>query len=59
MVSAALLDGLVFNLLSPLQNALAVSEVDIGWRQVVETFVVAAMIVVVDEVVHRTLQMAG
>jgi hypothetical protein len=49
VVAAALFDGLAFDLLSHVQNVLSASEVDIGWRQVVQAFVVALVIVVVDE----------
>jgi hypothetical protein len=46
---ASLFDGALFDLLSHLDDALAASEVDVGRGEIVERFVIAAMIVVVDE----------
>jgi hypothetical protein len=42
---------------SHIDDALSTSEVNVGWREVVEALVVAAVIVVVDEVGDRTLQL--
>ena len=42
-----------------LQDALAASEVDVGWREIVEALMVAAMIVVFDEVGDGALEIAG
>ena len=44
MKSAALFDGLWFDLAPRVENALVASEVDIGGRQVVQAIVVAAQL---------------
>ena len=59
MVAAALFDGTSFDLLSHVQNVLTAAKVDVGRREVVEALMVAAMIVVVDEVCDCALQIAG
>ena len=50
MSLASLLDGVAFDLLSTLQDARAFSEVDVGWREIVQALVIAPMILVFDEV---------
>ena len=59
MVAAALFDGTALDLLSHFQDVLASPEVDICGRQVVQAFVIASVIVVVDEVGDRTFQITG
>jgi hypothetical protein len=54
---AALVDGSSLDLLSHVDDALATSEVNVGRREVVEALVVAAVIVVIDEVGDGTLQL--
>jgi hypothetical protein len=55
---SALLDGPALDLLSAVQDALAASKVDVGGCEVVEALVVAAMIVVFDEVSNGTFEIA-
>src|ERR687897_634785 len=54
----ALCDGLSFDLASCIEDALAPPEVDIGRRQIVQALVIAAVIVVLDEVRDSALQIA-
>ena len=42
-------DGLSFDPFSLQQDGLAAPEVDVGWREVTQTFVVAEVVVVLDE----------
>ena len=58
MLFASLFDGALFDLLSPLDDALASSEVDVGRGEIVERLVIAVMIVVVDEALDGVLEMA-
>ena len=59
MVAAALFDGTAFDLLSQFQDVLASSEVHICGRQVVQAFVIAVVVIVVDEGRDRALQITG
>ena len=59
MLPASLLDGSSLDLSPSLEDARAASEVDVGGCEVVEAFVIAAMIVVVDEVGDGPLEIAG
>ena len=49
MVQAAVLDGLQFDASPFSQDGFAATEVDVGWGQVADAFVVTAVVVVVDE----------
>ena len=59
MLSAALRDGSLLDLLSSVQDALATTEVDVGGREVVEALVVSVVIVVLDEVGDGAFEIAG
>jgi hypothetical protein len=50
VLSTTLLDGTALDVLSPLEDALASAEVDVSGREVVQALVIAAMIVVLEEV---------
>ena len=52
-------DGLLFDLTSHVEDALATSEVDIGRRQIVQALVIAAVIVVLDEGRDSAFEIAG
>ena len=49
MVQAAVLDGLQFDASPFGQDGFAATEVDVGWGQVADAFVVTVVVVVVDE----------
>ncbi len=55
MVQAALFECVSFDPFSVQQDGLAAPEVDIGGCEIAEALVVAAMIVVTDEVIGRNL----
>ena len=59
MVAAALFDGTALDLLSHFQDVLASPEVHICGRQIVQAFVIASVIIVVDEGGDRALQISG
>jgi hypothetical protein len=59
VLSATLLEGSSLYLSSPLQDASAVSEVDVSRGEIVQALVIAAMIVALDEVGDGALQVAG
>ena len=59
MVAAALFDGTACDLLSHFPDVLASPEVDICGRQIVQAFVIASVIIVVDEGGDRALQISG
>ena len=59
MQQAAFLDGLSLDLLSSSEDGVRPAEVDICRRQVSEAFVIAVLVVVVDEVADRLLQRPG
>ena len=59
MVAAALFDGTALDLFSHFQDFLASPEVDICGRQIVQAFVIASVIIVVDEGGDRALQISG
>jgi hypothetical protein len=46
---AARVDGLEFDVASCVEDCVAASEVDLGWREIVQALVVAAVVVVLDE----------
>ncbi len=58
MLQAPVFDGLSFDLLSLQQNGLAPPEVDIGRCQIVQALVIALMIVVRDEGLDPSLEVA-
>jgi hypothetical protein len=57
VLSASLLDGSALDLLAPFQDVSAAPEVDVGVR--VQVLVIAAVIVVVDEVGDGSLEGAS
>src|SRR5579863_1831893 len=59
VLSAPLLDGPPLDLFAPLQDPLASPEVDVSWRQIVQALVIAAEIVVVDEVGDGLFEITG
>lgn len=59
VLSAASFDSFALDLLSSFQDGLAAPEVDIGGCEVVERFMVAPVIVVLDEVSDGAFEIAG
>ena len=59
MLSASVLDGALLDLIAAFADAITLPEVDVGWRQIVQALMVAAMIVVLDEVVDGSLEVTG
>jgi hypothetical protein len=61
VLQATILDGGSFDPFSFQQDGLSSAEVDVGWREIVQALVIAAMIVVIDEGVDgpREDQRAG
>ena len=59
MLQSSLFDGVSFDPFTLKQDGLAASEVDIGRRQVLQTFVVAVVIVVIDEAIDVRFEVAG
>ena len=59
MLQSSLFEGLSFDPLALMQDGLGASEVDIGWRQVPQALMVAAVIVVLDEAIDVGLEIAG
>ena len=58
MLQAAGFDGLTFDPFSFAQNGVAAAKIDVGGREIVEAFVIAAVVVVVDESRDLALQLA-
>lgn len=59
MLPAPQVDGSALDVLAPFEDSIAASEVDVGRREIVQAFVVAAVIVVLDEVGDGALEIAG
>ena len=59
MLSASVLDGALLDLIAAFADAITLPEVDVGWRQIVQALMVAAMIVVLDEVGDGSLEVTG
>ena len=59
MLQSSLFDGVAFDPFALKQDGLAASEVDIGRRQVLQAFVVAPVIVVVDEAADVHFEVTG
>ena len=59
MLQAALSDGLLFDLLPFSQNGSVAAEVDVGRCDVVQALVVSFVVVVFDEGLDLTFQIAG
>lgn len=55
MVQAAFSDSLFFDAFSPFLDGRIAPEVDVGGRDVAETFVVTLVIVILDEGVNRVV----
>jgi hypothetical protein len=55
----ALLDGVAFDLTSRVEDYLGAAQLSIGGREIVQAFVITAMIVVVDEDRTRTAMIGG
>ena len=49
VLQPSFLDSLAFDPFSPVDDGLGSSEVDVGWRDVVEALVISFMIIVIDE----------
>jgi hypothetical protein len=58
MGQAALLDGQFFDLSPSLDNGVVPTELDVGGSEVGEAFVVAAVVVVLDEGTNASLKVA-
>ena len=59
VLQSSLFDGVAFDPFPFQYDGLASTEVDIGWRQVLQAFVVAAVIVVLDEADDPGLEVTG
>ena len=59
MLQAAILDCGLFDPFSFQQDGLSAAEVNVGRRDIVQAFVIAAMVVVIDEGVDSGYQVAG
>ncbi len=59
MLSASLFDGAPLDVITSFEDARSSSEVDVSWGEVVQAFVVAAVIVVVDEGRYGTFEITG
>ena len=59
MVQAPALDGLSFDPFSFQQDGVASAEVDVGWCQIADGLVVTLVVVVIDEGLDLSLQVAG
>ena len=53
-----MVDGSALYLPAPLQDAITSPEVDVSWRQIIQALVIAAMIVVLDEVCNGPFEVA-
>jgi hypothetical protein len=49
MLQAALFDGVAFDPFSFQQNGVAAPEVDVGWCQIADIFVISAMVAMIDD----------
>ena len=58
MVQAAVLDGQFFDLLSPFDNGSVLAEVGVGGRHIADAFVVAVVVVALDECADGGLEVA-
>ena len=54
-----MLDGLSLDRFSPFQNGLPAPSIDVGWREVADTFVVTAVVIVIDEVADLGFEVTG
>jgi hypothetical protein len=59
VLSAPLVDGSALDVLAPFEDAIAAPKVDVGRSEIVQAFVIAAVIVVLDEVGDGALEVAG
>jgi hypothetical protein len=59
VLQSSLFDAVAFDPFSFQYDGLASTEVDIGWRQLLQAFVVAAVIAVLDEAVDVSLEVTG
>ena len=59
MVQAAVLDGQFFDPIPPFDDGGVASEVGVGGRDVAETFVVAVVVVVMDESADLAFKISG
>jgi len=50
VLPAPQVDGSALDVLAPSEDSIAASEVDVGRREIVQALVIAAMIVMIDEV---------
>ena len=59
VVQASVFDGLSFDPFSFQEDGLASAEVDVGWCQIADGLVVTLVVVVIDEGLDLSLQVAG
>ena len=59
VLQAPFVDGVLFDPFSLLQDLIAAPEVDVGWGQVLQAFVVSFVIVVADELADLSLEITG
>ena len=59
MLQASILNCVAFDPFSFQQDCLAASEVHVGWRQIAQALVVAAVIVVIDEPIDAGFKITG
>ena len=58
-MQAPCFEGLSFDPFSLFQNDFVTTEVDIGWRDIVQALVIALVIVVIDEGFDLSFEIAG
>jgi hypothetical protein len=56
--AASLFNGFSFDGFPPFENGRCSTEVDVGWRQIVQTLVVAAVVVVLDELADALFKLS-
>jgi hypothetical protein len=59
VLQSSLFDGVSFDPFTLKQDGVAASEVDVGGGEVLQAFVVAAVIVVIDEAIDVRFEVAG
>ena len=59
MLQAALLDSLAFNRFALFEDGFDFAEVGVGWRHVVETLVIAPVVVMLDQGADLDVKVAG
>jgi hypothetical protein len=59
VLQSSLFDGVSFDPLALKQGGLSAPEVDFGWGEVPQTFMVAVVIVAIDEAIDARFEISG